>query len=35
MIQKIKSILKAACWGSENGKRLVSYYSTSKLMDNE
>ena len=30
---KIKSILKAACWGSENGKRLVSYYSTSKLMD--
>jgi len=30
---KIRSILKAACWGSENGKKLVSYYSTSKLME--
>ena len=30
---KIKSILKSACWESEKGKRIISYYSTSKLME--
>jgi len=30
---KIKSILKAACWESDKGKRNISYYSTSKILE--
>jgi len=32
---KIKSMFKAACWESDNDKRVINYHSTSTILDKE
>lgn len=32
---KIKSMLKAACWESDNDKRIIDYHSTSPILEKE